>query len=240
MRPQRCAAVRSLEKWELFRWGNPCGLSAPPTLRACRLSLPMGLRAHLRTSSITHLGLTERMSCRSWHRGGLETSQADDLAESAPTGTEFQSEADAEMVIVLAQAAKSIGLEWTPPPSPERSWLDDWFLGADPVPFFLEVHKELSKSWKAPFSPRTQYTSSSVLTTLRRESREGVYGGPPGGEGNCGASLARYLDAWLCLSNPSRWLLRTIRLGYVIQFTRRPPTFKDILFTLVRENAAVL
>ncbi len=35
--------------------------------------------------------------------------------------------------------------------------------------------------------------------------------------------LARSLGAWLVLPSPSRWLLRTIRLRYTIQFTRRSP-----------------
>ncbi|KAL0177448.1 hypothetical protein M9458_026342, partial [Cirrhinus mrigala] len=42
-----------------------------------------------------------------------------------------------------------------------------------------------------------------------------------------------FLD-WLNLSNPSRWLLRTIRLSYAIHFARRPPKFHGILSTLVR------
>lgn len=31
----------------------------------------------------------------------------------------------------------------------------------------------------------------------------------------------------------SRWLIRTVGLGYVIQFTRRPPRFSAVLFSLV-------
>ncbi len=46
--------------------------------------------------------------------GGLEPTEADDLAEQAPTCAEPQSEADAEIAAVLAQAAKSIGMEWSP------------------------------------------------------------------------------------------------------------------------------
>ncbi len=46
--------------------------------------------------------------------------------------------------------------------------------------------------------------------------------------------LARSLGAWLALPSPSRWLLRTIRLGYVIQFARRPPKFRGIRFTSVK------
>ncbi len=43
--------------------------------------------------------------------------------------------------------------------------------------------------------------------------------------------LARSLGAWLARPSPSRWLLRTIRLGYAIQFARRPPKFRGIRFT---------
>ncbi len=46
--------------------------------------------------------------------------------------------------------------------------------------------------------------------------------------------LARSLGAWLALPSPSRWLLRTIRLGYAIQFARRPPKFRSIRFTSVK------
>ncbi len=46
--------------------------------------------------------------------------------------------------------------------------------------------------------------------------------------------LARYLGAWLALPSPSRWLLRTISLGYEIQFARHPPKFSSIRFTSVK------
>ncbi len=46
--------------------------------------------------------------------------------------------------------------------------------------------------------------------------------------------LSRSLGAWLALPSPSRWLLRTIRLGYAIQFARRPPKFRGIRFTSVK------
>ncbi len=40
---------------------------------------------------------------------------------------------------------------------------------------------------------------------------------------------------------PSRWLLRTIRLGYAIQFARRPPKFRGNRFTSVLiQDAPVL
>ncbi|XDV32352.1 hypothetical protein PO909_003201 [Leuciscus waleckii] len=37
--------------------------------------------------------------------------------------------------------------------------------------------------------------------------------------------FARCLGAWLALPSPSRWLIRTIRLVYAIQFAQRPPKF---------------
>ncbi len=45
-------------------------------------------------------------------------------------------------------------------------------------------------------------------------------------------SATRSLGAWLVLPNPSHWLIWT-GLGYLIQFTRRPPRFRCILGTSV-------
>ncbi len=53
--------------------------------------------------------------------------------------------------------------------------------------------------------------------------------------------LAQRLEAWLTLPSLSRWLMRTIRLGYAIQFARRPPKFNGVLETSVAvRNAPVL
>lgn len=69
-------------------------------------------------------------------------------------GVTVQSEFDVELAAMLSLAAVSIGLEWNPPPCPEHSQLDDWYLCLEcdsqphpaPVPFFPEVHEELTKS----------------------------------------------------------------------------------------------
>ncbi len=54
-------------------------------------------------------------------------------------------------------------------------------------------------------------------------------------------SLAQRLEAWLTLPSLSRWLTRTIRLGYAVQFARRPPKFNGVLETSVAvRNAPVL
>ncbi len=60
------------------------------------------------------------------------------------------------------------------------SRLDDWFLGAGPapVPFFPEVHEELTKSWMGPFTARSHSSASSILTTLTGGAARGYAGIP--------------------------------------------------------------
>ncbi len=53
--------------------------------------------------------------------------------------------------------------------------------------------------------------------------------------------LALRLAAWLTLPSLSRWFTRTIRLGYAIQFARRPPKFNGVHETSVSvRNAPIL
>ncbi|XP_050958021.1 uncharacterized protein LOC127159160 [Labeo rohita] len=104
----------------------------------------------------------------------LTPDEAEDSAEQLPSGAAAQLEADAELATMLLRAAKSIGVIVRKPPSLEPSRLDDWFLGSRrdssqpclaPVPFFPEVHEELTKTWKVPYSTRTR-SGSSLLTSL--------------------------------------------------------------------------
>ncbi|KAL0168810.1 hypothetical protein M9458_037032, partial [Cirrhinus mrigala] len=48
--------------------------------------------------------------------------------------------------------------------------------------------------------------------------------------------LATRLVAWLQLPSPLRWLIRTVRLGYAIQFARRPPRYRGVLSTTVHSD----
>ncbi len=88
---------------------------------------------------------------------------------------------------MLARAAESVGLEWRPPPCPEPSRLDDWFLGVaragsqgpTPVPFFPEVHDELTGTWTAPFTARNRSSGSSSLATLDGGAARGYMEVPP-------------------------------------------------------------
>ncbi len=112
-------------------------------------------------------------------------------------------ESDPELTAMLSRAAESIGLHWRPPPSPERSRLDGWFLGAQaerrqppPVPFFPEVHEEVTRSWRAPFSARNRPSASSVLTTLDGGAAQGYVEIPP---------VERAIAMQLCPQGAAAW-----------------------------------
>ncbi|XP_051551627.1 uncharacterized protein LOC127439454 isoform X2 [Myxocyprinus asiaticus] len=130
----------------------------------------------------------------------------------SPPGMTAQSQADAEMTDMLSQAAVSVGSEWNPLLTPEPSWLDDWFLGSRrrskqprpaPVPFFPEVHEELTKSWEATFTARPRFRSSPALTTL------------DGGE----ARGYTALEVHLCPQSATTWRGRPKLLSKPCRFT---------------------
>ncbi len=118
--------------------------------------------------------------------GEPSLSRDDDSAALPPSGVVALSEPDPEMTAMLSRAAENVGLVWNPPPRPDPSRLDEWFLGGGrtgfqrppPVPFFPEVHEELTSSWKAPFTARNKPCGSSPLTTLDGGAALGYTGIP--------------------------------------------------------------
>ncbi len=131
---------------------------------------------------------------------GFSSSEDEGAVGLPPSGVVATATPDPELTAMLVRAAVSIGLEVNRPPSPEPSRLDDWFLGAGrssqprstPVPFYPEVHEELTKSWMAPFTARSRSSASSILTTL------GVargYACIPQGERHLWLNLAEKKDA---------------------------------------------
>ncbi len=117
---------------------------------------------------------------------GFTSSEDEGAVGLPPSGVVATAAPDPELTAMLARAAVSIGLEVNRPSSPEPSRLDDWFLGAGrgsqpcsaPVPFFPEVHEELTKSWTAPFTARSRSSASSILTTLDGGVARGYAGIP--------------------------------------------------------------
>ncbi len=106
--------------------------------------------------------------------GESDQSGDDGSVPLPPSGRSAVPDLDPEMVAMLAWATESVGLEWRPPPCPEPSKLDDWFLGVaragsqgpTPVPFFPEVHDQLTGTWTAAFTVRNRSSGSSSLATL--------------------------------------------------------------------------
>ncbi len=84
------------------------------------------------------------------------------------------------------------------------SQLDDWFLEAGrssqprsaPVPFFPEVHEELTKSWTTPFTARSHSSPSSILTTLNSWAARGYVDVP---------HVERAVAVHLCPQNATTW-----------------------------------
>ncbi len=109
-----------------------------------------------------------------------------------------------------------------------------------PVGSCGRFERAVNRTTHAP-SAGTQVSASNMPTPLRTGNETPELGPcvPPrcptaGTSVGSLVSLVRFWGAWLALPNPSRWLLRTIRLGYAIQFTRRPPKYRGIHSTTVR------
>ncbi len=135
---------------------------------------------------------------------GFTSSEDEGAVGLPPSGVVATAAPDPELTAMLARAAVSIGLEVN---SPEPSRLDDWFLwagrGSQPhstlVPFFPEVHEELTKSWMAPFMARSRLSASSVLTTLDGGVARGYAGIP---------QVERGVAVHLCPWNAATWRKR--------------------------------
>ncbi len=50
--------------------------------------------------------------------------------------------------------------------------------------------------------------------------------------------LATWAEAWQAIPGVSEWVIATIRQGYTLQFTRRPPRFRSVLTTTVHNKTA--
>ncbi len=92
-----------------------------------------------------------------------------------PSGQEAQpSAAYSELVDVLSRATEKLTLDWPDEPRESRtSKLDERFLsGAHSkperrkLPFFSDLHQEISSSWKQPFSSRLTNAAAADFTNL--------------------------------------------------------------------------
>ncbi len=110
----------------------------------------------------------------------LSGSVTDPAPSRLPAPSAAKAGMDAELFRVLSKAVEELGLEWSPPEEPSRSRLDEWLLPGRrqapqqrPLPFFPEVHDELTRSWRSPYSARLRTSASSALTTIDGAEEKG-------------------------------------------------------------------
>ncbi len=70
----------------------------------------------------------------------------DDSAALPPSGVVALSEPDPEMTAMLSRAAENVGLVWNPPPRPDPSRLDEWFLGGGRAPLRCHSFRKCMRS----------------------------------------------------------------------------------------------
>ncbi len=130
--------------------------------------------------------LDDSMSLAASDREELSGSIDDPALPQSDKSSEPKPSSDAELFRVLSRAVDKLGQEWSPPEEPTRSRLDEWFLpGCHQAPrqraspFFPEVHEELTRSWRAPYSARLRASSSSALTSVDGAEEKGYRKLPP-------------------------------------------------------------
>ncbi len=128
-----------------------------------------------------------------------------------PSGQEARpSAAYSELVDVLSRATEKLALDWPDEPRESRaSKLDDRFLiGAHSklerrkLPFFSNLHREISSSWKQPFSSRLTNAAAADFTNLVGSVEQGYTAMPVIED-----TLASHLSPSLAPSWKSRPLL---------------------------------
>ncbi len=165
---------------------------------------------------------------------GLTSSEDEGLVVLPPLGVVATVVPDPELTAMLARGAVSIGLEVNRLPSPEPSRLDDWFLraGSDskphsaPVPFFPEVHEELTKSLMGPFTARSRSSAPSVLTILDDSAARGYMGIPQVERERSRCTCAREsppLRVIVCISHPKPVSWRQLSRPKLIVLRARQP-----------------
>ncbi len=92
-----------------------------------------------------------------------------------PSGQEVRPSATySELVDMLSRATEKLALDWPDEPRESRaSKLDERFLSGPnskpewrKLPFFSDLHQEISRSWKQPFSSRLTNAAAADFTNL--------------------------------------------------------------------------
>lgn len=185
-------------------WGSQMDLSEGSETGVSALSLPSPER-----SIAQSLG-SEARSAASSARGESPSLQLSSSEESDTLGggageddSPSSSPAYEELVEVLTRAVSKLNIDWPAEKQGARpkSRLDERFLpsksASSPrgLPFFPDLHSELSRSWKKPYSSRLFSPQVKVYSDIRGLKEYG-YGAMPRAE----QTLASYLSPGLASS----------------------------------------
>ncbi len=117
-----------------------------------------------------------------------------------------------ELVDVLSRATEKLSLDWPDEPrESQSSKLDEWLVSSPnsrsewrKLPFFSDLHHEISRSWKQPFSSRLTNAAAADFTNLVGSVEQGYTAIPVVED-----TLASHLSPSLASSWKSRPLLPT-------------------------------
>ncbi|CAM4572358.1 unnamed protein product [Leuciscus chuanchicus] len=153
----------------------------PPASPASSVSLPDGQRPPLPSTTLMRKP-GEDDSCSILASGSEDWVSSVDLAPSARASSGKRASIESELMRVLAQAATSLGLEWSTPEQPAHNRLDGYFLpgqraspASRPAPFLPELHEEVAKSWNAPFSARMRSSVSLAFSAVDDAKNRGYH-----------------------------------------------------------------
>ncbi len=153
-----------------------------------------------------------------------------DLVDNLPpSGQEAQpSAAYSELVDVLSRATEKLSLDWPDEPrESQASKLDERFLSGPnsrperrKLPFFSDLHQEISRSWKQPFSSHLTYAAAADFTNLVGSVEQG-YAAIPVVEDTLASHLSPSLvPSWksrpLLPTKPCRTTSALIRKSYIV------------------------
>ncbi len=115
------------------------------------------------------------LSLRGWRPSCVAPFGCSSLVRARPRddGHAFPGRRECRACVESSTASRSFEAGWM-----VSRWGVALFSAPPPVPFFPEVHEELTRSWKAPFTARNKSCSSSALTTLDGGAALGYVGIP--------------------------------------------------------------
>ncbi len=182
--PREAAASRRAVSWgsdveleEMESEQTGLAFSLPPSSERARANSPVEFLPDFQFPSpkardFVSFGLDDILHTAASDSEDFGPALADALP---PSGQEARpSAAYSELVDVLSRATEKLALDWPDEPRESRaSKLDDRFLiGAHSklerrkLPFFSDLHREISSSWKQPFSSRLTNVAAADFTNL--------------------------------------------------------------------------